>query len=64
MSKIKFVRAYMSYGETMAIIVYHSGYCRMCTLDDMPRTAADWIATHDKTTHYDPVFKRDETIYM
>lgn len=64
MAKIAFIRTYDFYGTEWMDILYDSSN-RMYTMpvEDMPKTAAKWMADKTPKLQYDKIHKREEVIY-
>ena len=60
---IKFVRVYNRYGTQYADIVYRSNRVRTEQFENIPKTAADFIANGTAREQYDRTLKRAEIIY-
>ena len=59
---MKFIREYKLYATTMYDIIYKSGRLRVCTAEELPKTAAKFIAKATPKRQYDK-FHGEEIIY-
>lgn len=63
-NRIKFVRVYECYGETLCDTIYTCGRVVTKSLEDAPSTVKTFIENAPIVTkQFDYVYKRNETIY-
>lgn len=63
MSKIRFVRVYKCYGSELMDVIYDTERIYTMAAQDAPKTVKKFMEQATRKDQYDPLYKRNETIY-